>query len=441
MPTLSGFPFFPVHVDRDAAPVDPAEETALLALLASEAPSDVIVLAHGWNNDLAEARTLFQRLLASLRGLVDDGHPPGVSPHTPVVGLFWPSKKFASPELVSGGAASAGADASTALLQARLRDLAETLGPEVTEHLEHAQSLVPLLDERAFQDRFVADLLAVLPPDDSDAFEDGPAPARLRTAPGRETIAQLAQPLLPPAVAPGHGGTTSIGAATPAHDPQGGAAGLGDALRGARAAALRLANFTTYYVMKQRAGIVGRDALAPLLDRIAAAAPGVRVHLVGHSFGGRLVTAAAAAVEEPVQSLVLLQAAFSHHGLAERFDGARDGAFRRVLAEGKVRGPVLITHTDADHAVGYAYPVASRLAGQTASGLGDADDPYGGIGRNGAQKTPEARSERLLPVGEPYTLVPGSVHNLLADGFVSDHGAVHGREVAAALAAAVALGR
>lgn len=440
MPTLSDFPFFPVHVDRDAAPVDPAEEEALLAHLAAHAPSDVLVLAHGWNNDLAEARALYERLLASLRDLVDEGHAPGVSPQTPVVGFFWPSKKFASAELVAGGAASAGADASTALLQDRLRDLAETLGPDATAHLDGAAALVPLLDERAFQDRFVAELLAVLPPDGSDAFEDGPAPPRLRTAAGHEIIAQLAQPLLPPAPAAGQGGATSIGSAAPARDVPGGAAGLGDMLRGARAAALRLANFTTYYVMKQRAGIIGRDALAPLLDRIAGAAPGVRVHLVGHSFGGRLVTAAASAVEQPVQSLVLLQAAFSHHGLAEAFDGTRDGAFRGVLTGAKVRGPVLITHTDADHAVGYAYPVASRLAGQTASGLGDAADPYGGIGRNGAQKTPDARSERLLPVGGTYTLVSGGVHNLLADGFVTDHSDVHGREVAGALAAAIAHG-
>src|SRR4029450_4507756 len=40
----------------------------------------------------------------------------------------------------------------------------------------------------------------------------------------------------------------------------------------------------------------------------------------------------------------------------------------------------------AARAVGIAYPVASRLAGTVASAFGDANDKFGGLGRNGAQK-------------------------------------------------------
>ena len=43
--------------------------------------------------------------------------------------------------------------------------------------------------------------------------------------------------------------------------------------------------------MKNRAGTVGRNGLGPLLGRLPA---GVRVHLVGHSFGARLVSFALA---------------------------------------------------------------------------------------------------------------------------------------------------
>ena len=52
-------------------------------------------------------------------------------------------------------------------------------------------------------------------------------------------------------------------------------------------------NFATYYQMKERAGTVGAGGLNPLLRELRAAAPDLRIHLVGHSFGGRLVTAAA----------------------------------------------------------------------------------------------------------------------------------------------------
>lgn len=46
--------------------------------------------------------------------------------------------------------------------------------------------------------------------------------------------------------------------------------------------------------MKERAGLVGQVGLNPLLRSLQAALPAVRLHLAGHSFGGRLVTAAVA---------------------------------------------------------------------------------------------------------------------------------------------------
>ena len=91
-----------------------------------------------------------------------------------------------------------------------------------------------------------------------------------------------------------------------------------------------------------------------------------------------------------------MQAAFSHNGFARHFDGERDGFFREVVAQGKVAGPILITHTKNDRAVGIAYPIASRIARQDASDLGDEDDIFGGIGRNGALHTPEAVAGELL---------------------------------------------
>ena len=60
-----------------------------------------------------------------------------------------------------------------------------------------------------------------------------------------------------------------------------------------RAAAERLLNYATYYQMKERAGLVGRTGAYAVISAIQARHPEVNVHLVGHSFGGRLVTAAA----------------------------------------------------------------------------------------------------------------------------------------------------
>ena len=100
-------------------------------------------------------------------------------------------------------------------------------------------------------------------------------------------------------------------------------------------------------------------------------------------------------------TMSLLQAAFSHNALSGGFGdaGAEKGFFRSVIDEKRVSGPIIITHTKNDKAVGIAYPLASRIAGQNAAALGDQNDPYGGMGRNGAQKTSEA--DNVATMGLP----------------------------------------
>jgi pimeloyl-ACP methyl ester carboxylesterase len=233
----------------------------------------------------------------------------------------------------------------------------------------------------------------------------------------------------------GGGGAAALGAGS------GSAAGLRDMLGGVTAAARRLANFATYYQMKSRAGTVGTAGLAPVLQQIRQKHGGVRIHLVGHSFGGRVVTAAAAVLEKgsPNVTMTLLQAAYSHNGLAENYEPNKNGVFRTLLADRRVSGPIVITHTKNDTAVGIAYPLASRVAREKAAAFGDENDPYGGMGRNGAQHTPEARghAQELRQVGHEYAFEPGRVYNLKADAFIKDHSDVTGPQVAAAFLAAV----
>jgi len=155
----------------------------------------------------------------------------------------------------------------------------------------------------------------------------------------------------------------------------------------------------------------------------------------------RELTAAADALDAntPKVTVMLLQAAYSHNGLASKFDEKNDGLFRKVLSEKHVSGPVLITHTKNDQAVGIAYPLASRISNVKAAALGDENDPYGGMGRNGAQKTPEALGNAgdLLPVGGAYAFTPGKVYNLKADDFIKDHSDITGPQVAYALLTSV----
>ncbi|MBV8214752.1 MAG: hypothetical protein JOZ08_16210 [Verrucomicrobia bacterium] len=116
----------------------------------------------------------------------------------------------------------------------------------------------------------------------------------------------------------------------------------------------------------------------------------------------------------------------------------RDGFFRRVLAKGKIAGPILVTFTTNDQAVGRLYPLASMFAQQDAAGIGGPTSRFGGIGCNGAQSTPEASEAKLLDSRSHYTFTSRKVYNLNADKFIKDHSDVCGGQVAHAILAAVA---
>jgi hypothetical protein len=175
--------------------------------------------------------------------------------------------------------------------------------------------------------------------------------------------------------------------------------------------------------------------LAPLIDRVD---PDVsRIHLIGHSFGGRLVTAAAASSKtQKIATLCLLQSAFSHNG----FSKSMSGFFRAVVDQGRIHGPILVTHTKNDTAVGLAYPLASRISGDRTAGFGDETDVFGGLGRNGAQQMQpgETVTGKLLAAGSSYTFAAGRFFNLEASEFIKEHSDITGREVASAVRRAIA---
>jgi len=415
MADLFGFPSAEIHFRADGG-VD-GDAAAARALAADPGVTDLLVLTHGWNNDIGGARDLFAQLARSLRDVVDGGHglPPGR--RLAILGVVWPSRQFALPDQMRGVAA-----ADPSVTQADLLDGLDGLRavfPQEGPRLDAAAALVPhLTAEVEARREFVELVRGLLTPDAADGAEGSDA---LFTLPGDVVLEQLSVP-----DAPG-----------PFAD-----AGIGGLLGGILGGGLNLLNYTTFYAMKERSAVVGAAGLAPLLTAIRR--PGLRLHLAGHSFGARLVSAATKALPagSTVASMALLQGAFSHYGFAADWDldapGAQPGLFRSDVADQRVTGPVLITHTANDLAVGIAYAVASRLANQIDTGIGGPDDRYGGLGRNGALRCDEAVAGTLLGVGGSYPWQPHRPHNLLADAFVADHSDVKGHEVAYALLSAAA---
>lgn len=357
MNNICDLPYSEIELDQFGNLVDPLS-------LDNIAPAEnLFVMVHGWNSTIDVARALYTNLFTQFSCTRKTNAIPEPCA---VLGILWPSEKYAPPALIPGGAAS--------------------------------------LDLET-QREFVAGLRALLPdqPDDEGA---------------RELLAMDGAELL------------------------GGAAGIGDRVAGIRQAIDMLLNLATYHLMKERAGIVGRVGLTRALDQIQDDYPGICVHLAGHSFGCRAITAAAAAARRPVASMTLFQAAFSHNSFSPDFDSTHQpGGFRSVVDEAKCDGPILITHSVRDEAVGFYYPIASRILRQNASSFGDASDRYGALGRNGARHTPEASDGDLLPEGAPYSLAPRRIFNLQADDIIYAHADIVKPETAWALISAAGLAR
>jgi hypothetical protein len=117
----------------------------------------------------------------------------------------------------------------------------------------------------------------------------------------------------------------------------------------------------SFWLMKRRAGQVGerlgREWLAPTFTALGGKAP--RLHLIGHSFGAKLLASAVLGGLRP-ESLVLLQAAFSAFAFAEEVPSMkRPGFYHRVLAERLVAGPIVALRAEHDRALGTLYPAAT----------------------------------------------------------------------------------
>ena len=69
-----------------------------------------------------------------------------------------------------------------------------------------------------------------------------------------------------------------------------------------------------------------------------------------------------------VDSLMLLEAAFSHFGFSADNGKGVPGFFRDVIVNQVVKGPFVSTFSTEDTVVGYAYAVMSRLARDNTEG-------------------------------------------------------------------------
>ena len=410
---IAGQPHWEIGFDEHGK-ADQGEVDALLAELPGKDLTDLFVFAHGWNNDRRQARRLYQLYFQQVPGLL--GRGGGEAARVGTLGVVWPSKRWADePEPTGdgagGGAAGLGDAAAATAPPADDTALVEDL-KDVFEGAQQRQALdelARLLEERPEDPAALARFQTLMgelagAPDAEAAGEDQGELALLDDDP-EEVFGRFAD-------------------AVP-QTGEGGAAGIGDAFGrlwdGAKEALRQL----TYFEMKKRAGVVGKQGLGPLLGRIHQADPELRIHLLGHSFGARLVSFALAGLPDgagsPVKSLYLLQGAFSHFAFADALpmDRSRGGALKGMAA--RVDGPLVASFTVHDLAVGKLYPLAALSSRDDAAGLEDRLFRWGGIGHDGAQAV-DATVTTLGPVGTGYPFQKGRFVNLDGNAIINRGG-------------------
>lgn len=365
-------PYQDIGFDRDGD-VDPEQRHRLLGLEVT----DLVMFAHGRNQSPAAAYELYAEFFSAFPALTGRGVRLGYA------GVGWPSMTFPdeipAPGPVSGPPGGGGLDGTT--YQALL-----TLFPG---HGETVARLAALLVERPDSAAAVGDFgrlarrLARVPAggleshrftDDLPGDEQGP-PAVLyedplslcrRFAGALEAVDGTGRYEGPGPYGGPYGGPGSYGApgaSGPYRTYRSGGSydGPGRVWRGAR----ELLRQTTYYALKRRAGAVGELGLGPLLGQLARSRPALRVHLVGHGQGARLVAFALRGLPDEVRtvkSVTLLQGAFSHYAFASRLPHAPGRAGALGAMEQRVDGPVVACHSRHDGALGTLYPVASAPA-------------------------------------------------------------------------------
>ena len=379
----------PVHhvaFDEFGQFVDRPGFDALLAE-AADAPTDVFLLSHGWNNSSADASQLYAGLLGQMTTVADavpDLRPPGYLPLA--VGVIWPSKAWDEEA-----------------------DSNEGLNEAVYESLSPA---------RASPAGFRHDVLRVAQLVTAD---------RLAGRDLEEFRSLLRRHAEPPAEADDRG----------RFDPN----ASDEALEGLGSSARDVFRAFTYWQMKKRAGVVGAIGVRVAAVALQARFPNARLHLVGHSFGCKVMLAAVAGPGEPlpkpVQTLVLLQGAVSYEAMAETVSGTTSpGGYRDAVDVARVAGPIVASFSRLDKACGQAYPLASRVANQTGEleGLLDRFRALGAVGASGVRDDLDRGSPAMLDVGTAYGFTGTGVWSVDggtgASAFITGHSVIQTPQVA-----------
>ena len=432
-------PFYVVPFDKHGLCTGPQTRQNLIEAAASGDFSDLFLFSHGWNNDWPTATKRYRDFFARFREAREGAGDLPAEYKPLVVGIFWPSTALVFGEekgpQFAGGPLAAGAEGDDEAVGAELAaigEIAEELDPGDRERFYDLASRAELDGD---QTQELAELMLPLYRDADDPDEEvleldaGELAKLWSQLPDQDGATDE------PGDDPGAFGMPVFG------DAAGEGAGDGPAAAGllSKLDPRKAVRMFTVWKMKDRAGTVGAKGVGPLLrDLLAAGEPhGLRSHLVGHSYGAKVVLSSicfgSRIADDAVTSLLLLQPAVNFWCFAEDVDGEGfPGGYQPALDVVKL--PILTTLSKHDVALRRTFHLAVN---RKKKDLGEVliagplkPNRYGGLGGWGPQGCPPPLSKEIpMPkAGQPYPdlLASGSPQILALNGkeTVSGHGDV-----------------
>jgi hypothetical protein len=351
-------PLYLITFDKQGRCQSPLTLASLLEQVDTGGYTDVHVFSHGWNNVFREAVGLYRSFFGHYfsqrdrRGLND---PKRYRPLA--VGIVWPSTLLVLPwestPKIAAVAPSPGwdddqaaadrealEDVAGAVLPSDLQRLYEfaergaTLNP--AEARELANILLPIYRQVAGSEEASPEIVDA---DSGDVPKDVTA----------EQLLALWQELSPggdsdhrePGFAPDDRSAPTSGAPMATEPLTAGFLSWLDPRGPIRVASV--------LQMKDRAGTVGTRGVGPLLIQKLLAMKKARIHLIGHSYGAKVILSSLCCqpVSAPAASLLLLEPAISYLCFGQGIDGkSLNGGYRDAL--NRVEQPILSTFSASD---------------------------------------------------------------------------------------------
>jgi hypothetical protein len=367
----------------------------VMEVLAREPITDVFLMSHGWKGDVPAAREQYGRWIAAMAQCGDDiacmrQVRPEFRPL--LIGLHWPSLPWGDEEL-GGGAVSFSAPVAS-----RVEHLIERYAARIVDTPSARTALRTIF--AAAEEDMAPD---TLPEAVRSAYSELNRESKL----GSEGEG----------AAPGADGEPfdaeqRYRAAQEEAVSFGGMGFLGGLL----SPLMQL----SFWTMKARACKFGESGAHTFFKQLQAARSGVRFHLMGHSLGCIVMSAAVAGpvgapgLDRPVDSLALVQGALSLWSYCPDIPywRGRPGYFHRIVAERRVAGPIITTQSDFDQAVGKWYRLSAGAARQIDFAPGELPQ-YGGVGTFGLRGlTTGVEDLQVLPADAVYGFKPSTIYNL-----------------------------